>query len=314
MMFVAAAVLELGDCSVMLTIFACPKAFHGHANIIQRNAIRSWTLLRPKPEIILLADDEGTAAVCEEFGLVHIPDIERNSYGTPLLSSIFQRARVAATRRLMCYANSDIIFMSDLYETIRIISDHLRSTFLLIGRRWNVDITDLLQFEHEWEVHLRGLTAQTGTLSPPNAIDYFIFPMSLNIEMLPFAIGRPRWDNWFIYSLHSQGIPVIDSTARNLVVHQNHDYSHIKQANFKQGVDWPYRTSVERVHNEQLVGKWWPLAMYNIEDATHVVTAKGLKRAPFFRRLKPAVERAKGCISVGIRQILSPPKNTTPQA
>ncbi len=67
----------------MLTLFAIPKAFRGHINTIQRNAIKSWTLLNPKPEIILLGDDEGTAEVAQEFGLIHIPEVDRNEYGTP---------------------------------------------------------------------------------------------------------------------------------------------------------------------------------------------------------------------------------------
>lgn len=64
----------------MLTIFSCPKPFRGHINIIQRNAIRSWTLLQARPEIILIGNEEGTAEVCKEFGLRHIPDVERNEY------------------------------------------------------------------------------------------------------------------------------------------------------------------------------------------------------------------------------------------
>ncbi len=60
----------------MLTIFSCHKAFHGHFNTIQRNAIKSWTLLRPKPEIFLIGDDEGTAEVCRESDL---PPLNRPS-------------------------------------------------------------------------------------------------------------------------------------------------------------------------------------------------------------------------------------------
>ena len=37
----------------MLTLFAVPKPFRDHTAMIQRNAITSWTLLRPHPQIIL---------------------------------------------------------------------------------------------------------------------------------------------------------------------------------------------------------------------------------------------------------------------
>ena len=60
----------------MLTLFAIPKAFRGEFNQIQRNAITSWTLLEPKPEIILLGDDEGTAEVAKEFGVRHVSGVD----------------------------------------------------------------------------------------------------------------------------------------------------------------------------------------------------------------------------------------------
>ena len=37
----------------MLTIFATAKPFRGHDGIIQRNAVASWTRLRPQPESVL---------------------------------------------------------------------------------------------------------------------------------------------------------------------------------------------------------------------------------------------------------------------
>ena len=59
----------------MLTIFALPKAFHGHFGVIERNAITSWTRLQPKPEIILFGDDEGTANIADKLGLQHVLNI-----------------------------------------------------------------------------------------------------------------------------------------------------------------------------------------------------------------------------------------------
>jgi len=64
----------------MLTIFATPKAFRGHIDVIQRNAIKSWTLLSINPEIILFGDDEGTPEVAREFGLQHIPAVARQRF------------------------------------------------------------------------------------------------------------------------------------------------------------------------------------------------------------------------------------------
>ena len=71
-----------------ISIFTVPKPFIGKIGIIQHNAITSWTLLKPKPEIILFGDEIGTAAIAHDLGLNHVPDIECNTYGTPLLDSV----------------------------------------------------------------------------------------------------------------------------------------------------------------------------------------------------------------------------------
>ena len=53
----------------MLTIFTTPKPFVGQAATQQRNAIVSWTLLRPRPEIVVFGDEEGAERICKELDL-----------------------------------------------------------------------------------------------------------------------------------------------------------------------------------------------------------------------------------------------------
>jgi len=83
--------------SKMLTIFTIPKAFEGHIGIIQRNAIGSWSRLGC--DVILCGDDPGVSEAAKEVGATHIPDIDRNDYGTPLLSSAFAKDNVRVTER-----------------------------------------------------------------------------------------------------------------------------------------------------------------------------------------------------------------------
>jgi len=52
-----------------LTIFTCPKPFSDfHIRLIQRNAIGSWTLMVPRPRIILMGGEAGSEEVAVEFG------------------------------------------------------------------------------------------------------------------------------------------------------------------------------------------------------------------------------------------------------
>src|SRR6516162_9243145 len=97
----------------MITIFAVPKVFRGHTAIIQRNAITSWTLLRPRPEIILFGIESGTEEICRERGLQHIPEVSCSAFGAPLLRDLFQKAQRSAKHDLLCYVNSDIMLLND---------------------------------------------------------------------------------------------------------------------------------------------------------------------------------------------------------
>lgn len=62
-----------------LTAFAIHKPFIGHIGLIQCNAILSWQQLEPRPEIILLGDDDGTAETAQQFGLGHFPAVDKVS-------------------------------------------------------------------------------------------------------------------------------------------------------------------------------------------------------------------------------------------
>ncbi len=146
----------------MLTVFSIPKPFRGHIGIIQRNALRSWTLLRPSCQIILFGNDQGCASAAAEFGALYVPDVDRNEYGTPLVSDIFAKADQCAVHNVLCYINADIIVMNDLLEAVSRIRTR---RFLIIGRRHDLDITRLWDFDDPaWEAKLRTALSTSGSL------------------------------------------------------------------------------------------------------------------------------------------------------
>lgn len=233
----------------MITIFSIPKPFKDNIAVIQKNAIKSWTLLEPRCEVILFGDDEGTAEAAAELGVNHVPDIARNEYGTPLLNYMFAKAQSMAKNDLVCYVNADIIFVDDFTPSIQRVSDRLQK-FLMVGRRWNVDVTGPLDFSQGWEGRLKALVKRDGKLYSPDGIDYFAFSKGLLGEMPPFAVGRPAWDNWTIYRARSLKVPVIDATEAITCIHQNHNYKHIKNIANRFG------NGPEAERNFELCGGW----------------------------------------------------------
>jgi hypothetical protein len=261
----------------MLTIFATPKPFRGHAAVIQRNAIRSWTLLRPACEIILMGNDEGTADIAAELGVRYVPEVARNAFGTPLVSDLFKQAQQLSVSNLFCYVNSDIILMSDFMQAVQRVVDH-KSRFLLVGQRWNFDVKEVLEFKPDWEEQLRSQVQTCATLAGACAIDFFVFPRGLLGEIPPFAIGRPDWDRWMLYRARALSVPLIDATPVVMAVHQNHDYSHLPQV--KEGLwtgEEQLRTGEEQLANIKLAGS--AARAFTLFNVTHVLTPQKLRRA-----------------------------------
>src|SRR5881398_2899301 len=204
----------------MLTLFTTPKPFRGHIAVIQRNAIRSWTLLRPRCEIILCGDDAGVASTAAELSVRHIPDIARNEYGTPLVSDVFAQAERAASHCILCYINADIIVMSDFLAAVSRIQ---KPRFLMLGQRWDLDLRTSWDFDQrDWEARLRAEAQARGSLHPYTGVDYYVFPKGLWGEIPPFAVGRVVYDNWLIWRARSRGVAVIDATRAVISIHQNH--------------------------------------------------------------------------------------------
>ena len=211
----------------MLTIFSIPKPFQGHIDIIQRNAIKSWTLLDPGVEVILFGEEEGVANAARELGVRHEPHVNRNEFGTPLLDSVFDRAQEIARHSTVCYVNCDIVLMNDFCAAASSVATW-RNQFLVAGQRWDTDITESIDFSQpDWRERVRNLALRTNRQRPPCWIDYFIFPRGQYYHKLPpFAVGRPGWDQWMIWYTRSARNAVVDASRSVVAVHQNHDYSH----------------------------------------------------------------------------------------
>lgn len=266
----------------MLTLFSTPKPFHNHIKIIQTNAIRSWSYLNPQPEIILIGNEEGIEDISKELKLRHIPEVERNEYGTPLLNSVFDIGQANATYPVVGYVNADIILMNEFIEAVKMVQDMKIFPFVISGHRFNLNINEYIKFNNNWEEELKNKVRKNSSISPSDAIDYFIFPKGFYRNLLPFAIGRKRWDNWLIYYAVSNNAYLFDTTYVNKVIHQNHNYANIGKINS------------EIIYNEQLFGrkgKKFRFCVYTLMDSSYVLTKNGIKKASIFRKLDAKIDR-----------------------
>jgi len=260
----------------LLTLFSAPKPFtDSHIATTQRNAIKSWTTLSDV-EVLLIGDESGLAEVAKELGVTHLPDVQCSDNGTPLISSMFQLARENSHSDLLCIINADMLLMSDFVEAAK-QTVTLKEKFVLLSQRWDLDVTQPLDFSVGWEDRLRSTVHTQGELHRPAGSDFFLFPQSCYTDIPDFAIGRAGWDNWMIYQAHQENWPVIDCTPSIMIVHQNHDYRHLPGGK-------PHYEHPETNENVRLAGG--PAAVrYTILDATHRLKDGKLVR-PLFTSLR----------------------------
>ncbi|MDL1944918.1 hypothetical protein FBQ99_21540 [Chloroflexi bacterium CFX2] len=266
----------------LITFFSAPKPFTDpHIAMIQRNAIKSWTLL-PDVEVILLGEETGLAEAAKELGVRRVPNVARNDSGAPLISSMFRLARENSKGDLLCIINADMILMHDFVEAAKQVKGQ-RSKFVLLSQRWDYDIAQPILFTDGWEIGLRESVRKQNQLHRPAGSDFFLFPLSTFHEIPPFTIGRAGWDNWMIYKARKEGWAVIDCTPSVMVVHQNHDYSHLPEGK-------PHYEHPETNENIRLAGGQANIR-YTILDSTHQLVNGKLSRpkmtsARFMRKLE----------------------------
>uniref|UniRef100_A0A6M3KFS4 Putative glycosyltransferase n=1 Tax=viral metagenome TaxID=1070528 RepID=A0A6M3KFS4_9ZZZZ len=249
-----------------LSIFTTCRAFAGQHDIAQRNALTSWTLLRPRPEIVVFGNDAGSAEICQELDLRHEPKVKTTARGIPLIDNLFLRAQRLATHDILCYINADIIVTRELVAAAELVAGRF-GQFLMTGLRWDLDIEEPIDFSDSWASRLRMRTKIQGNFHRTTGADYFIFPRSLYQNIPEFIIGRSAWDNWLIMDAVRRGVPLVDATRAVFVVHH--------------GLTSPAR-DMDFEHNQAL---WFDCdpgrgegsidsAMWEVDETCHFISSK----------------------------------------
>ena len=252
-----------------LAFFTAPKPFKDpHIRVIQRNAIQSWKALGKDVEVWLVGDEAGVEETTREINVGYIPEVLRNSSGTPRIDSIFSLVKEKSSAEVLCYVNADILIFPDMLQTI----DRVRSQverYLIIGRRWDAAVTEPLKITDGWHEDFQAQTLSAARLHRAAGSDYFIFPRTEFTDIPAFAVGRSGWDNWMIYKGRRDGLAVIDATDAIKVIHQNHDFNHLPSGKI-------HRMQPESAENMELAGGRY--TVFTIHDANYRISSGNLQR------------------------------------
>jgi hypothetical protein len=254
-----------------LTLFTAPKPFRGHIAMIQMNAIRSWQQLGDGVDILLVGDEPGLEEAAASLAVRHLRSVARSGSGAPMLRSALEIARQASRSPHLCYLNADVILLDDFLPAVSQVLGRF-DRYLIVGRRWDLEVRQPLTFEPGWQDHMRKELARAGRLHRPVGSDYFVFPAHQYDDLPDFTLGRSGWDNWMIFDGRRRRFPVLDASRAITVVHQNHDYGHLPGGR-------PHHRHPESRRNRDLAGG--REVVFRIEDADWELAARRVARKRF---------------------------------
>lgn len=201
----------------MLTIYTTCRSFDNpHMSIIQKNAIKSWLQLKPKPQILVMGNDSGAKETCRELGVTHIDYVCTSPSGIPAFNSMTQIAENMACFDYLLSVSSDIILFQD---TLDVLCDLQGTEFLAGTSRWDATITGPIDFlDPQWsqkiKAHAKRLAFTGG--------DYFLFSKGTFSDMPPFLYGQGLID-WGLYNFAHAQNKLMDLSEMVQIIHQNHD-------------------------------------------------------------------------------------------
>jgi hypothetical protein len=251
-----------------LTLFTAPKPFRGHIGVIQTNAIRSWQQLGDGVNILLVGKELGLEEAAAGLGVGHQDSVARSASGAPMLRSALEITKRVTQSPYLCYVNADIVLLDDFLPAVERIF-HRFDRFLIVGRRWDLDLGHPLTFEPGWQDRVRAELARSGVLHRPVGSDYFVFPADQYDDLPDFTLGRSGWDNWMIFDGRRRRFPVLDASRAITVVHQNHDYAHLADGR-------PHHRHPESLRNLDLAGG--REVIFRLEDADWELDAERVGR------------------------------------
>ncbi|MGI6250561.1 MAG: hypothetical protein ACOYKD_04275 [Anaerolineaceae bacterium] len=255
----------------LLTLFTAPKPMTTPLiATIQRNAFASWKALGDKVSVALIGSEDGLGEAAKEYGFTYLPQVARNHLGTPLISSIFYLGRSVNQSPYLTYVNADIILYPDFVEHIQRVGQELEK-FLIVGQRYDMDITETIRYDEGWEINLRERMLKEGKLHTRSGSDYFVYPRTCFDQIPEFTVGRAGWDNWMIYRARKMKWPVVDGSPQIEIIHQNHDYSHLPGGQ-------PHYKLPETGENIRLAGG--RRVLFLLDDATHILEQNKIKPFP----------------------------------
>lgn len=215
----------------------CLRGMVGEFDRIQRNSVLSWLNLSPDIRVLIYGvEEEGVDDFVQELQAEYGDRVSgvlshnlRDEKGILLVNEVWNDAWSRAESEYFVWTTADVIYLQDFIKSIELCSEAFQE-FMMVGRKTNIPTEFKLFFSDSWQDGIRRV-AQVDGKGHAAGVEYFVCKFDKNYlqDMPPFQIGRLRYDNWMMWKPIATGIPTVDSTDYNLVIHQHHSWKPIEK-------------------------------------------------------------------------------------
>jgi hypothetical protein len=186
----------------------------------QHNAIQSWCLLSPRPEIILFGNDDGVDKAAKQYNVRHSPQIRKNALGDLSMRSIFRQIDEHSTADWICYIHTDVILLDDFIPNFEYLVSQFE-IFVSCAGRLDANIPEIIDFAKEdWQKKVLAAVYKLGR----KGSDYCIYPRGFYHNMPDYSIGKGHWDGWRMGLPLEKGVPLVNIERSCKAVHQKHGH------------------------------------------------------------------------------------------
>ena len=188
--------------------------------------------------VVLLLNEADDIEVSKDFGFDTL-SVQETESGLPLLSSILEVASTFTTSSLVGFLNSDLLPGKDFAATILAVLDIKLPQHRILTLDNNLQIKPLARHRPGWLLVGSRIdymdTPSDGHIFTEGGVDMWIWNniensntiLGINVEIPPFCLGRPWFDNWLTATaIQLGGRHVIDSTQELHFLHRIHRRIH----------------------------------------------------------------------------------------
>ncbi|MEK8016659.1 MAG: glycosyltransferase, partial [Candidatus Parabeggiatoa sp.] len=177
--------------------------------LMQWQAIKSWTLLNPKPDIFLLGNAPGVAAIANELGLYHLPNVDQNAS----ISEIAKWLDRLINNTILVYINPSVILTESFTQTIQEVYKN-QEHFLLTGQSRTIQTEGVIDFnDNQWQHQLRVMADKQGMPQGQLQNIYLVFTKQLLKQLWVLDPNvESTWEQQLFYAALQKYYPIIDGS------------------------------------------------------------------------------------------------------